>query len=80
MNRKKILAISLLTLACIPIVAFSMIKPLRIMTPTLFAELKCIDGKICTDDLSKAEEAQELYNEGAISVFEQNLNLPAKPP
>ena len=61
MNRKKIFAIAAVLLACVPVAAFSTVKPLRILAPAFFAQLSCVDGNICTDDPARLAEARRLY-------------------
>lgn len=56
---KRLLLIGLL---CIPIAAWAFIKPVRIVKPEL-SGLSCINGTLCTDDVSRFREAAELYDE-----------------
>ncbi len=56
---KRLLLIGLL---CSPIAAWAFFKPVRVIAPEL-AGVTCLDDKFCIDDLSRSQEAAELYEE-----------------
>lgn len=51
----------------IPVAAWAMVKPLRVIAPQL-AGLSCTSDEICTDDLSRIAEARELLAEAEAFV------------
>jgi hypothetical protein len=47
---------------CIPVAAWAFVKPVRIVAPELVG-LSCINDSLCTDNVSRFQEAAELYDE-----------------
>lgn len=53
------LLIAILAIHLLPVAAWSMVKPLRVVAPELVG-LACTHDNICTDDLSRVAEARSL--------------------
>jgi hypothetical protein len=49
-------------LLCLPFAAWAFFKPVRIAAPEL-AGVSCVSDTLCTDDLSRHQQAAGLYNE-----------------
>lgn len=47
---------------CIPAAVWAFIKPVRVVAPEL-AGISCINDTLCTDDVSRYQEAAKLYDE-----------------
>lgn len=56
----------------VPIAAWMLVKPVRVLAPSLVG-ITCISEMVCTDDLSKSQEAVALYAE-AHSFVSVRLN------
>lgn len=56
---KRLLLIGML---CIPVAAWAFIKPVRVVAPELTG-LSCMNDILCTDDISRYQEASKLYDE-----------------
>ncbi|MFA6051723.1 MAG: hypothetical protein WCW33_06615 [Candidatus Babeliales bacterium] len=64
--------LSLIGMLCIPVAAWAFVKPVRVVAPAL-AGLSCINDTLCTDDVSRFEEAAKLYDE-ALHFVESSVN------
>ncbi|WP_321788694.1 hypothetical protein [Burkholderia pyrrocinia] len=51
-------------LVALPIAAYALVKPLRIVAPALIPGVSCPSADICTDDAAKLGDAQQLYRDG----------------
>ncbi|WP_175960028.1 hypothetical protein [Burkholderia pyrrocinia] len=51
-------------LVALPIAAYALVKPLRIVAPALIPGVSCPRADICTDDAAKLGDAQQLYRDG----------------
>lgn len=61
MKRSTLIA-AVIAVHLIPVAAWAMVKPLRVIAPEIVGLTCTLDG-ICIDDLSRVEEARELLNE-----------------
>ncbi|MDG0068463.1 hypothetical protein MMB92_31320 [Burkholderia sp. IO2] len=52
-------------LVALPIAAYALVKPLRVVVPALVPGVSCPRADICTDDAAKLGAAQQLYRGGA---------------
>lgn len=52
----------LIVMLCVPVATWAFFKPVRIVAPEL-AGLSCFNYTLCIDDLSRAHEAADLYDE-----------------
>ena len=52
-------------LVALPIAAYALVKPLRVIVPALVPGVSCPRADICTDDAAKLGAAQQLYRDGA---------------
>ncbi|WP_321932447.1 hypothetical protein [Burkholderia cenocepacia] len=52
-------------LVALPIAAYALVKPLRVVVPALVPGVSCPRADICTDDAAKLGAAQQLYRDGA---------------
>jgi len=59
--KNKLLLLSLFLALVIPLSAFTLYKPIRVITPKLFG-VECAEEFICLDDVSKLNEARLLYD------------------
>lgn len=75
--RHLLLAITL-TCVALPATTLAVIKPLRVVAPTLMPDVACPLPGICIDDLARLADAQALYREGyakaasAVGPFRQS--------
>ncbi|KAB0670936.1 hypothetical protein [Burkholderia territorii] len=51
-------------LVVVPIAAYALVKPLRVVAPALLPGVSCPSADICTDDPAKFGAAQQLYRDG----------------
>ncbi|WP_027781633.1 MULTISPECIES: membrane protein [Burkholderia] len=51
-------------LVALPIAAYALVKPLRVVAPALVPGVSCPSADICTDDVAKLGDAQQLYRDG----------------
>jgi len=51
-------------LVALPIAAWALVKPLRVVAPALLPGVSCPSADICTDDAAKLGDAQQLYRDG----------------
>ncbi|KUZ99534.1 hypothetical protein WI41_26005 [Burkholderia latens] len=51
-------------LVAVPIAAYALVKPLRVVAPALLPGVSCPSADICTDDPAKLGDAQQLYRDG----------------
>lgn len=59
-----------ITLVIVPAVAWFLVKPLRVIFPTLMPGVECPRANVCTDDVTRLDEAQKLYEEGYTKTVE----------
>ncbi|WP_333992323.1 hypothetical protein [Burkholderia orbicola] len=52
-------------LVALPIAAYALVKPLRVVAPALIPSVSCPSADICTDDVAKLGAAQQLYRDGS---------------
>jgi hypothetical protein len=71
LKRPPLKRVALLLLTVAPVVAWALVKPVRVVLPEL-AGVSCVSSAICTDDLSRLPQAQELYSE-AISFVSSGV-------
>lgn len=71
---KRLLLVGML---CIPVAAWAFFKPMRIVAPELTG-LSCF-GNICTDDVSRHQEADALYDEALRFVGSSVGSIEKKP-
>ncbi|WP_107310531.1 hypothetical protein [Burkholderia metallica] len=64
-------------LVALPIVAYALVKPLRVVAPALIPGVSCPSADICTDDAAKLGDARQLYRDGyaraaaAVGAFQE---------
>jgi len=51
-------------LVALPIAAYALVKPLRVVAPALIPGVSCPSADICTDDAAKLGDARQLYHDG----------------
>ena len=51
-------------LVALPIAAYALVKPLRVVAPALLPGVSCPSADICTDDAAKFDAAKQLYRDG----------------
>ncbi|KVH36381.1 hypothetical protein WT01_17755 [Burkholderia cepacia] len=51
-------------LVALPIAAYALVKPLRVVAPALVPGVSCPSADICTDDPAKLGDARRLYRDG----------------
>lgn len=72
---KRLLIIALL---CSPAAAWAICKPIRVLAPQWVAGVSCVSERICIDDVSRYQEASELYQSArrfvarALGPFQDN--------
>lgn len=54
--------LAFLLLVVIPLAAWMLVKPVRVLAPGLFG-VQCVSEVVCTDDVSKGNDATALYAE-----------------
>jgi hypothetical protein len=75
---KKALLIAVLLISLVPVAAWAIYKPVRVLTPELVPDVLCVDQNICIDNESRLLEALELYENGlqfvadAVGPFKKN--------
>lgn len=52
-------------LVALPIAAYALVKPSRVVAPALIPGVSCPSADICTDDAAKLGAAQQLYRDGS---------------
>ncbi len=57
----------LVTMLCTPLAAWAFFKPVRVVAPE-WAGLTCVTDSLCTDDVSRSQEAEALYDEALAFV------------
>ncbi|MEL6778366.1 MAG: hypothetical protein AAFO06_14015 [Cyanobacteria bacterium J06597_16] len=67
------------TCLLLPAIALAVYKPTRILVPGLFSGLHCWRDRICTDDLPRLSEAQNLTDEATHFVETHIQTLKNKP-
>jgi hypothetical protein len=73
---KRLLFVSLL---CLPVVAWALYKPMRIITPEWVAGISCVSDVICLDDVSRFQEAAALYDSAFHFVETQVGTMGSRP-
>ena len=51
-------------LVALPIAAYALVKPLRVVAPALVPGVSCPSADICTDDAARLGDARQLYGDG----------------
>ncbi|WP_371141851.1 hypothetical protein [Burkholderia cepacia] len=51
-------------LVALPIAAYALVKPLRVVAPALVPGVSCPSADICTDDAARLGDARQLYRDG----------------
>ncbi|MPV58917.1 hypothetical protein CFB46_18245 [Burkholderia sp. HI2761] len=51
-------------LVALPIAAYALVKPLRVVAPALVPGVSCPSADICTDDVATLGDARQLYRDG----------------
>ncbi|HDR9238550.1 TPA: hypothetical protein QDB43_002268 [Burkholderia vietnamiensis] len=51
-------------LVALPVAAWALVKPLRVIAPALVPGVSCVGADICIDDPAKLGEARQLYRDG----------------
>ena len=75
---KKILLVSAIFILSVPVAAWAMYKPVRVLAPDWVNGVVCINTKICLEDKSRLQEAEILYKDAVYYVssvtgaFQQN--------
>lgn len=67
--------LALLLLVGVPVLSWAVVKPLRVIAPTL-AGVSCPNAQVCVDDLSRLEEATALRDAAVGFVSERLGPLP----
>lgn len=57
----------LVMLAAVPLLAWFLVKPVRVLAPHL-AGVSCLSASVCIDDAARQQEAESLYAEGMAFV------------
>jgi len=76
--KRKIIFIAALIAHMLPVVAWAMVKPLRVVAPELVG-LSCTEDNICTDDLSRLNEARALLISSYKFVGDQLGDVQSRP-
>ncbi|WP_431290791.1 hypothetical protein [Burkholderia cepacia] len=64
-------------LVALPIAAYALVKPLRVVAPALVPGVSCPSADLCTDDAARLGDARQLYRDGyaraaaAVGAFRQ---------
>ncbi len=61
-----------MSLLVMPFITWSMFKPVRILAPELVIGVTCLEDIICTDDVSRVTEVENLYKD-ARSFVESSI-------
>lgn len=69
----------LVVILLLPITAWTIYKPVRVLVPDLVSDITCVSQSICTDDASKYLEAKKLYDE-AIQFVTSSVGVLRKKP
>ena len=67
LKRPSLKRLVLLLVTIVPVLAWAVVKPVRVVMPNL-AGVSCVSQAICLDDLSRLQEAQTLYSEAVSYV------------
>ncbi|MEY1588510.1 hypothetical protein AB3K92_06720 [Burkholderia sp. Bmkn7] len=51
-------------LVALPIAAYALVKPLRVVAPALVPGVSCPSADLCTDDAARLGDARQLYRDG----------------
>ncbi|MCA8352611.1 hypothetical protein [Burkholderia cepacia] len=51
-------------LVALPIAAYALVKPLRVVAPALVLGVSCPSADLCTDDAARLGDARQLYRDG----------------
>lgn len=72
-GRLAVKRVLVITLLCLPIAAWALFKPVRVVAPEL-AGLPCADDRLCVDAPSMRERAQQLYDD-ALRFVDASVGL-----
>lgn len=61
---KKTLITILVVILLIPLTAWALFKPVRVLQPELVEGISCLSSTVCVDDENRFLEASLLYNRG----------------
>ncbi len=64
MKLSRILLTSAVVVVALPVAALAFVKPLRVVAPSLVPGITCVHPNICTDDVTRLDIAEKLYQEG----------------
>lgn len=53
--------LALLVLILIPALAWALVRPVRVVLPSMGSGVVCVNASVCVDDLTQAEHAKALY-------------------
>ena len=67
-NMKKALLIPVILTLLVPVAAWALYKPVRVVAPDWVENVSCVTTEICLDDESKHPEASRLYEESLYFV------------
>ena len=60
--------LAVLVFVVVPILAWAVVRPVRVVLPEVGTGITCLDVTVCLDDPSKAESAKDLYAEAVLFV------------
>jgi len=60
--------LAILVFVVVPILAWTVVRPVRVVLPEVGTGITCVDATVCLDDPSKAESAKALYAEAVLFV------------
>ena len=70
-NRPPLLRLAILVFVIVPILAWAIVRPVRVILPGVGADITCVDATICVDDPSRIESAKALYAEAVPFVSQR---------
>lgn len=68
----------LVMLAAVPLLAWFLVKPVRVFAPEL-AGVNCLNASVCIDDVARQQEAESLHAEGMAFVQDTLGTIEGKP-
>jgi hypothetical protein len=68
MNLKRLVPALLIAVLMLPVAALAIVKPLRVVVPSLVPGIACPLPNICTDNIERLTDAQQLYKEGVATA------------
>lgn len=66
--------LAILVFVIVPILAWVVVRPVRVVLPEVGARITCVNAVVCLDDPSKAESAKALYTE-AVSFVSRHIGV-----